>query len=121
MVDDQAGAKGGGGTRVIGRGGPKADVVVFRDPVTNVAYARPGVVILDGATDQHKLRIRNYTREAVEVEFPGCRGSLDAHGQKGAKLEFDLSHLPVGVHPYRLRVGDDDAQGNSSPAVIIDE
>ncbi len=102
----------------------KADVVVFWG-ADGKPYVRPGVVIVEKKNHRAPLMIRNYTECVATIVVPHASNpktlTLDGKGKAGCKRPLDLGDFDADAYPYHVYVGTEEAEGNSSPMVIIDE
>jgi len=99
----------------------KPDVTVYRD-TSGAARAVPGVLIVSKRL-RGIVTIANFTSDVVTIEIPTlAKDSLDTFNSgAGRKKDFDCSNMNNGAYPYRVTVGNDIAEGNSAPALIIDD
>ncbi len=100
----------------------KSDIVVFRHPGGKL-LVRPSVFIVDQEGDG-KVRIRNQADSQILVVVPfddghqvlsidtGDKGNIEAKGKKQNKRS--LAH-------YHVFMGGEEAEGESAPALIIDD
>ena len=107
----------------------KADVVVFRNQ-NGRACVRPSAFIVELLGNQNQFRIRNDTDKTVYIVIPHDQGMItEILNVKGAgrgphKKIIDVSNKTQngsGVIYYHVYLGVEEAQGESAPALIIDD
>ncbi len=93
------------------------DVLVYRDS-SGGAKVSPGALYVRKSVKSIVL-IVNGTDEVVGIKFPNRdRKTLNKFG--GA-VGINITSMNKGTTYYTVTVGNDIAQGNSSPALIIDD
>jgi len=108
---------------------PKADIVVFKKQ-NGKFVVRPSLFIVEKQGKDNKFRIRNDTDENVQIAIPHDTGIVteiltpSKNGPPNHKKEVDVSGKKQGgscVVYYHVYVGSEEAEGESAPALIIDD
>ncbi len=104
---------------------PKADMAVYRDQTTLVAYVSPGSIIVSKSKDKSVV-FRNYTDEVVDITLDSGTVQSQQHLDRRTDPGHGRGSLPIdlfdpGAYEITVMVGKDKAIGHSSPVIIIDD
>ncbi len=102
----------------------QADVTVYRD-LTGGLRVYPGTLVISNG--KKNVVIRNLTTQQADVTFPkGNQGTVASKAAlvgagKPPHVLFDVSDVSDIVSKYDVTQGNEHAEGNSAPTLIIDD
>ena len=107
----------------------KADIVVFRNQ-NGKLVVRPSVFIVELTGGKNNFRIRNDAEEDVQIVIQHDSGKVtetltpSRKGPPNHKKEIDVTGIKQEgscVVYYQVNIGPEEAEGESAPALIIDD